>query len=300
MTVKLTTDILIAGCGASSTLAGQWLDAIQAAIDEQGISNSPSNTAAFLANVGVESQGLSTLVENLNYSAQRLAQVWPQRYAVNAFVDNKIPNDTAVRIAATGPQAIANNVYANRMGNGDENSGDGWRFRGQGLIQLTGRTNILAFFARADLPLNTDPSELQTTQLGAASAADFFVNSGASVAMPGEPGVGTTGAVRCCIAAVFGCEYSGEDSEGENPNHAPSPAIIAVRIARNRRSFTVEPITFVMSETASPASSGGIRKLAGLFSCCLTGSRFLKPCQNFFIKPPCTLQRSPRATAGRR
>jgi putative chitinase len=149
MTVKLTTDILIAGCGASSTLAGQWLDAIQAAIDEQGISNSPSNTAAFLANVGVESQGLSTLVENLNYSAQRLAQVWPQRYAVNAFVDNKIPNDTAVRIAATGPQAIANNVYANRMGNGDENSGDGWRFRGQGLIQLTGRTNILAFFARA-------------------------------------------------------------------------------------------------------------------------------------------------------
>jgi putative chitinase len=179
MTVKLTTDILIAGCGASSTLAGQWLDAIQAAIDEQGISNSPSNTAAFLANVGVESQGLSTLVENLNYSAQRLAQVWPQRYAVNAFVDNKIPNDTAVRIAATGPQAIANNVYANRMGNGDENSGDGWRFRGQGLIQLTGRTNILAFFARADLPLNTDPSELQTTQLGAASAADFFVNSGA-------------------------------------------------------------------------------------------------------------------------
>lgn len=179
MTVKLTTDILVVGCGASLSDATKWLGPIQAAIDAQGISDSPSNTAAFLANIGVESRGLTTLVENLNYTAQRLAQVWPQRYAVNAFVDNKVPNDTAHRIGGN-PQAIANNVYANRLGNGDENSGDGWNYRGQGLIQLTGRTNILAFFARADLPLNTDPSELQTTELGAASAADFFVNSGAS------------------------------------------------------------------------------------------------------------------------
>lgn len=180
MTVKLTTDILVAGCGAAATDAANWLDAIQAAIDAQGISDSASNTAAFLANVGVESRGLTTLVENLNYSAQRLAQVWPNRYAVNPMSDNKVPNDTAVRIAKSGPQAIANNVYANRLGNGDENSGDGWKYRGQGLIELTGRTNILAFFARADLPLNTDPSELQTVQLGAASAVDFWINSGAN------------------------------------------------------------------------------------------------------------------------
>lgn len=179
MTVKLTTAILVAGCGASTALAGQWLDAIQAACDAQGISDNPANVAAFLANVGVESQGLSTLVENLNYTATRLAQVWPNRYAVDAQASTKIPNNTAVRIGGN-PQAIANNVYANRLGNGDESSGDGWNYRGQGLIQLTGRTNILALFARADLPLNTDPSELQTTELGAASAADFWINNGAN------------------------------------------------------------------------------------------------------------------------
>ncbi len=179
MTVKLTTDILVAACGANSTDAGTWLAAIQAAIDAGSISDSPSNTAAFLANVGVESQGLTKLVENLNYSAARLAVVWSQRYAVNPQADNKVPNDTAVRIGGN-PQAVANNVYANRLGNGDESSGDGWKYRGQGLIQLTGRTNILQFFARADLPLNTDPSELQTIELGAASAVDFYVNRGAS------------------------------------------------------------------------------------------------------------------------
>ncbi len=178
MTVKLTMEILVVGCGATANVAGQWLDAFQAAIDASGIGDSPSNTAAFLANVGVESQGLLVMVENLDYSAQRLAQVWPQRYAVNPFADNKVPNDTAKRIAGN-PQAIANNVYANRLGNSDENSGDGWKFRGQGPIQLSGRSNILAFFARADLPLNTDPSELQTVKLGPASAADFWINSGA-------------------------------------------------------------------------------------------------------------------------
>ena len=180
MTVKLTTDILVAGCGSSTALAGQWLAAIQAACDAQGISNSASSTAAFLANVGVESMGLTNHAENLNYTAVRLAQVWPQRYAVSPQTDTKIPNNLAVLLAGQGPQAIANDVYANRMGNGPASSGDGWNYRGQGLIQLTGRAQYMNFFAAIDVPLNTDTSELQTTELGASSAAWFFVDSDAN------------------------------------------------------------------------------------------------------------------------
>lgn len=178
MSVKLTTDILVAGCGCTSTTAGQWLDALQAAMDQFKISDSPSASAAFLANVGVECDGFTSLSENMNYSAVRLAQVWPQRYAVSPLSDNKVPNDTAVRIAGK-PQAIANNVYANRMGNGPESSGDGWRYRGQGPIQLTGRDKFMKFFAAVDMPLNSDPSELQAPQVGALSAAWDFSTSGA-------------------------------------------------------------------------------------------------------------------------
>jgi putative chitinase len=178
MTLKLTPDIIATGCGCSSLTAATWIQAIQEAIDQFGISNTAPGTAAFLANVGVESAGLSVLSENLHYSAQGLARTWPQRYAVSPLPDNKIPNDTAVRLAALGPQAIANNVYANRLGNGSEQSGDGWNFRGQGLIQITGRDMYMKFFAAFDLPLDTDPSEVGSTTLGAASAAWFFASQG--------------------------------------------------------------------------------------------------------------------------
>lgn len=179
MSVTLTTEILTAGTGCSSDAAGQWLAPLQAAMDQYGISASPSNVAALLANIGVECNGFTAMSENMNYSAQRLAQVWPQRYAVAPFAANKVPNDTAVRIA-NNPQATANNVYANRMGNGDENSGDGWNYRAQGPIMLTGRAEFLKFFAAVDMPLNSDPATLQQPALGSTSAAWFFVDSGAS------------------------------------------------------------------------------------------------------------------------
>lgn len=180
MGIKLTSAILMAGTGCSSAVAGAWLAPMQAACDEFGVSNTPERVAAFLANVGVESNGLTVFVENLNYSAQGLANTWPARYAVGAQVTVKVPNQTAYQLAGN-PVAIANNVYANRLGNGPESSGDGWKYRGQGPIQLTGRDNILKFFAAAGLALNTDPAELQQPALGSKSAAWFFANSGAFV-----------------------------------------------------------------------------------------------------------------------
>jgi putative chitinase len=175
--VQLTTDILMKGTGCTSAVAGVWLEALQKACDKHVISLNAKRVAAFLANVGVESNGLTALVENTNYSAARLAVVWPGRYSVNPFAVLKVPNDTAVRIGGN-PVLVASNVYANRLGNGSEESRDGWNYRGQGLIQLTGKANIQAFFVAAGLPLTTDPAELQKPELASDSAAWFFANKG--------------------------------------------------------------------------------------------------------------------------
>ena len=179
MNTTLTTALLVTGCGCTTQTAGAWLAPLQAAVTKFNIDQTPEGLAAFLANIGVESAGLSQLEENLNYSAQGLANTWPSRYAVGGVaVPQRVPNDLAVQIARN-PQAIANTTYANRMGNGDVNSGDGWRFRGEGPMQLTGRSQFMAFFAAAGLPLQTDPTTLQEPVNGSLSAAWYFSTSGA-------------------------------------------------------------------------------------------------------------------------
>ena len=87
------------------------------------------NALAFMANLCEESSGLTQLEENLNYSSKRLAAVWPRRF----------PTASSAEPYARDPEALANHVYANRMGNGNEASGDGYLFRGRGAIMWTGR-----------------------------------------------------------------------------------------------------------------------------------------------------------------
>lgn len=101
--------------------------------------NTDLRMAHFLGQVMHESGCLNFVEENLNYSANGLLNTFPKYF-----------NATTAQRYARNPQAIANRVYANRMGNGSETSGDGWRFRGRGLIQLTGRANYQAY---ADSPL---------------------------------------------------------------------------------------------------------------------------------------------------
>ncbi|MGZ5436843.1 MAG: peptidoglycan-binding protein [Pyrinomonadaceae bacterium] len=118
--------------------------------------------AHFLAQCALESTGFTATVENLNYSAQRLLQVFPKYFKnvdVNAYARN--------------PQKIGSRVYANRMGNGDEASGDGFKFRGRGYIQLTGKNNYTSFsqFVGEDCVANPD---LVATKYPLASAAFFF------------------------------------------------------------------------------------------------------------------------------
>jgi putative chitinase len=170
--VKLTKQIVEVGTGCNPSIAAIWLPSIQTACDRFSI-NTPNRVAAFLANLGVESNGLQALVEDLDYSAPGLARTWPYRYAEIPTATVKMPNATAWSIARN-PKAIANDVYANRMGNGAQATGDGWEYRGEGPIQLTGKSVIESFFTAMDLPKETDPESLQKPALGSMSAAWFF------------------------------------------------------------------------------------------------------------------------------
>jgi len=119
--------------------------------------------AAFLAQCAHESGGFVFLKENLNYKAASLRRVFPKYF----------PDDvTAARYAGKG-EMIANRVYANRMGNGDEASGDGFRYCGRGLIQLTGKNNYTFFAGSLDIPVEEASEYLQTFE-GAVQSACFF------------------------------------------------------------------------------------------------------------------------------
>lgn len=116
----------------------------------------------FLAQCAHESGNFEHFVENLNYSAVRLCQVFPKYFY----------NDLAERFAHR-PIRIASRVYANRMGNGDEDSGDGWTFRGRGFIQLTGRDNYKLFDATVPEDILKNP-DLVATKYPLLSAAWFW------------------------------------------------------------------------------------------------------------------------------
>ncbi|EAZ62421.1 TPA: glycoside hydrolase family 19 protein [Pseudomonas aeruginosa] len=152
--------------------AGVFVGALNRGMTRFGIT-SPVRVAAFLAQVGHESSQLTRLVENLNYSARGLAATWPSRYR---GADGN-PNALALNLARH-PQAIANNTYASRNGNGDEASGDGWRYRGRGLLQITGRSNYRAAGGGLGQPLEAEPELLEQPEWAALSAAWWWSTRG--------------------------------------------------------------------------------------------------------------------------
>jgi putative chitinase len=111
----------------------------------------------------VESGGFLILEEDLSYSAARLCEVWPGRF----------PNADSARACAFQPEALANDIYANRMGNGDPASGDGWYFRGRGLIQITGRAAYERFARAMSMTLDQAVAH-SATMAGAADSAVWF------------------------------------------------------------------------------------------------------------------------------
>lgn len=167
---------ILSGTGCRMNVAQLWALPISDACGKFGI-KSDLAVASFLANVGVESGSLTAFAESLSYTALRLAAVWPARYAVDPKAATPVPNSLALSLARK-PQAIANNVYANRLGNGNEASGDGWRFRGMGPIQITGRTNYERCAKAIGIDIVSQPDLLTKPVAGALSAAWFFADSG--------------------------------------------------------------------------------------------------------------------------
>ena len=142
--------------------ADQWFEAIYEILPEYEITT-PQRVAAFLAQCAHESGGFVFLKENLNYKAASLRRVFPKYF----------PDDAIAAQYAGKGEMIANRVYANRMGNGDEASGDGFRYCGRGLIQLTGKNNYTFFAGSLDIPVEEASEYLQTFE-GAVQSACFF------------------------------------------------------------------------------------------------------------------------------
>ena len=131
--------------------------------------NTPQRIAAFIAQCAHESGGFMVLKENLNYKAATLRKIFPKYF----------PTDAMAAEYAAKPnkqEAIANLVYANRMGNGGPETGNGYRFCGRGLIQLTGKQNYSWFAASIDISVEEASEYLQTFE-GAAQSACWFWES---------------------------------------------------------------------------------------------------------------------------
>ena len=139
-----------------------WHHALEQALPDYDI-NTPQRIAAFIAQCAHESGGFKFLKENLNYKAESLCRVWPRLF----------PNIDIARQYAQQPEKIANRAYGSRMGNGPEESGDGWKYCGRGLIQLTGKQNYQNFADSIETPVEDVPEFLATFE-GAVQSACWF------------------------------------------------------------------------------------------------------------------------------
>jgi putative chitinase len=167
--------------------------------------DNPNRIRAFLAQIGHESGQLSAVVENLNYSAKALRSVFGKYFKTDAEAEQY----------ARKPEAIANVVYANRLGNGDTKSGDGWKYRGRGLIQITGKSNYNEASQKMyALPLGVDfvdePELLATPEYAAQSAAWWWENAGLNAIADGLGGANDTEVFKQITKRVNG-GYNGLD-----------------------------------------------------------------------------------------
>jgi len=187
----MTPDLAhLTAAGVRLAVAERWLEGVRGACLEFGI-NTPQRIAGFLSQCAHESAGFTMLEEDLRYRAVTMATVWPTRFAEQE-PDPKRPGKTRAKKGADGrnipnkfalalerkPEMIANAVYSNRMGNGPVESGEGWKYRGRGLKQLTGRDNYTRCAQALKLPLVETPDLLLTPGPAARSAAWFWSTNG--------------------------------------------------------------------------------------------------------------------------
>ena len=141
----------------------QWLDALNETFARFDIST-PIRQASFIGQCGHECGSFKVLEENLNYRAETLMKLWSKRFPTLEIANQYAKN----------PKKIANMVYANRMGNRDEASGDGYRFRGRGCIQLTGHANYFHAGKACDEDFVMNPDLVATPKYAAMTAGWFW------------------------------------------------------------------------------------------------------------------------------
>lgn len=164
----LTVNQFQRATGVNDELRDAWYEPVAAAMKKHGI-NTQLRQAHFLAQVGHESGGFRFVQENLNY-------LWG---ALLAMFGNRITKEQALKYGRRPPQPanqqmIANIIYANRMGNGDVESGDGYRYRGRGLIQITGKSNYRDLVQALGVDVVANPDLLADYKLAAESAAAWW------------------------------------------------------------------------------------------------------------------------------
>ena len=185
--------------------ANLWAPALAGAMSEFDIATD-LRVAAFLAQVAHESVELTRLIENLNYSAEGLLKTFPTHFTPPQALSY-----------ARDPERIANHAYANRNGNGDEASGDGWLYRGRGPIQITGRANYRTAGAALGVKLELYPASATDPRIGARIAGWFWGSHGLNALADaedtrtithringGENGLAARQAYYATARAVFG------------------------------------------------------------------------------------------------
>ena len=164
----ITLEVLQAICPKTKkTVLSNYVEPLNVTAEYYEMFVNVKRVAAFLAQIAHESGGFNFVIENLNYSADGLRKIFGKYFTTQELAAEY----------ARKPEKIANRVYANRMKNGDENSGDGFRFRGRGLIQLTGRDNYTRFSEALGISLDETVEYLETPNGAVVSAGWFWDNN---------------------------------------------------------------------------------------------------------------------------
>lgn len=162
--MEVTLELLQAVCPKTKkSVLEKYVYALNDVAQYYEMTSNPKRLAAFLAQIAHESGGFNAVVENLNYSAKGLMTTFKKYF----------PDEATAKAYERQPEKIANKVYASRMGNGPESSGDGWKFRGRGLIQLTGKHNYTKFAEGLGISVDETVAYLETPE-GAVSSAGWF------------------------------------------------------------------------------------------------------------------------------
>jgi putative chitinase len=168
--MRLTIAQLVAA-GIGATQARQYVEPLNEACQYADI-DTPARVAAFLAQCAHESRSFTQLEEGLYYrSPERIKLMFP----------GSVPTLEIAQRLVGRPEALANCVYANRLGNGDAASGDGWRYRGRGLIQLTGRAHYMAAGDALAQPYKSEPERVARPRDACLTAAWFWLTKGLNV-----------------------------------------------------------------------------------------------------------------------